>query len=62
MPNCAIYGCGISKRHSLSLFKLPGRKTEFYLKWKTEILSIITRDRVVDPDFKALIKNDEVYL
>ena len=44
-----------------SLFKLPGRKTEFYLKWKTEILSIITRDRVVDPDFKALIKNDKVH-
>ena len=58
MPNCAIYGCGISKTHSLSFFKLPGSKTEFYLKWKTEILSIVTRDRVVDPDFKALIKND----
>ena len=62
MPNCVIYGCGISKRHSLSLVKLPGRKTEFYLKWKTEILSIITRDRVVDPDFKALFKNDKVYI
>ena len=62
MPNCVIYGCGISKIHSLSLFKLPGRKTEFYLKWKTEILSMITRDRVVDPNFKALVKNDKVYI
>ena len=52
----------VAKRDSLSLFKLPGRKTEFYLKWKTEILSIFTRDKVVDPDFKALIKKDKVYI
>ena len=25
-------------------------------------MSIITRDRVVDPDFKALITNDKVYI
>ena len=62
MTNCATYGCGISKRHSLGLFKLAGRKTEFHLKWKTEILSNINRDRVVDPDFKELIKNDKVYI
>ena len=62
MPNCAIYGCGTSKRHSLSLFKLPGRKADFYVKWKSEILNIITRDRIVDSDFKALIENDKVYI
>ena len=35
MP-CAIYGCG------------TGRKTDFYINWKNELLNIITRDRVRD--------------
>ena len=62
MPNCAIYGCGSCDKHELSLFKLPGRKTEFYVKWKDEILKIITMDRVVDLEFRTLIEKDRVWI
>ena len=66
MPSCVIYGCGISENkkheHGLSLFKLPGRKTDFYVKWKKDILNVITKDRVIDQNLQHLIDNDRVWI
>ena len=66
MPSCAIFGCGTSENkkneHGFSLFKLPARKTDFYIKWKSDILNVITKDRIVDHNFKHLIDNDRVWI
>ena len=60
--NCSVFGCPTSRRHNISIFKLPTPKNEFNKNWREDILKVITRDRVVDPKFKNQIVNDRVYI
>lgn len=63
--NCAIFGCTTSRRkkyQGLSIFKLPVAKDQESSKWRSEILNIITKDRVVDPDFQEQIMKNNVYI
>ena len=61
--NCAIVGCSTNCRH-ISLFKLPTAKLndETTMSWRKAMLNVITRDRVVDSDFRRQINNDKVYI
>ena len=49
MVNCTFNECFTNranksgKYQSLALFKLTGRKGEFYEKWKKEVLNIVTK-------------------
>ena len=61
--NCSIFGCGTNKRHSgVGIFRIPAGKDE---KWK-EIhdawIKVITRDRVVDDNFRKQIDFGNVYV
>ena len=61
--NCAFVGCSSNRRHKeISLFKLPTAKDETTKKWRREMLNVITKDRVVDANFKKQIENDHVYV
>ena len=55
--NCAIPGCGTTRRSKfsgISLFGLPPNNSEDSekMKWREELLSIITKYRVVDEGLK----------
>ena len=61
--NCAIFGCGTSRKQKISIFKLPNpAKGEFYKKWNRATLNIITRDRVVDEKLKKLIHENKLFI
>ena len=61
--NCSVFGCGTSRRDKgISLFKLPAAKDKFTSKWRDELLSKITRDRVLDADFRRQIKEDRPHI
>ena len=61
--NCAFAGCSSNCRHKdISLFKLPTAKDETTEEWRREMLNIITKDGVVDANFKKQVENDHVYV
>ena len=63
--NCVFPGCFVSrtpKYENISMFKLPNRSGEFYVKWKKEILNIITKYRVVDKCFKKQIESGNIHV
>ena len=44
--NCAIVGCGTSRRtKGIGIFKLPAAKNGEYKRWREEWLSEITKTR-----------------
>ena len=61
--NCAFVGCSSNCRHKqVSLFKLPTVKDETTKNWRREMLNVITRDRVVEENFKKQTEKDRVYV
>ena len=47
--NCAISDCKTSRRDKgVAFFKIPKEKNEFTKKWASELINIVTKDRVVD--------------
>ena len=61
--NCCIVGCGTSRREkNVGIWKLPTPSTPARAKWREELLRIITRDRVVDDDFKRLRDKDRLHI
>ena len=61
--NCAVPGCGTTRRSKvtgISLFGLPPNNTEDSekIKWRAELLSIITTYRVVDESLKKKKSNN----
>ena len=58
--NCAVVGCGTSRRtKGIAIFKLPAAKNGKYKRWREEWLSEITKTRVIDKAFREKILNDE---
>ena len=57
--NCAVVGCGTSRRtKGIGIFKLPAAKNDKYKRWREEWLSEITKTRVIDKAFREKILND----
>jgi hypothetical protein len=51
--NCSIYGCSTSRRNlNIGIFKLPMAKDDLHKKWREELVSIVTKDRVMDASLK----------
>ena len=56
--NCAFPGCSTSrylKYKGISIFKLPSREGEFYMKWKNNILAVLSQYREKDNNLKQNI-------
>ena len=61
--NCSIYGCGTSRRNEgVGIFRLPSAKDDNTKKWRSEILNVISKDRVVNASFKEKIEKNTVYV
>ena len=60
--NCAVMGCGTSRRtKGIGIFKLPAPKNEEYKVWRSQWLNDLTKTRVIDKNFRAQIDNDRVF-
>ena len=61
--NCCMPQCSTSRREKgVGIFQLPGRKDDFYAKWRNDILNIIKKYRVEDKHFKQLLDSKSVYI
>ena len=63
--NCSIYGCSVSRRkeyRGISLFNVPVGNNDFGKDWKHKLISVITKDRVVDDSLHAQIEKSNLYI
>ena len=58
--NCAIVNCKTSRADvGIAFFKVPKEKDNFTKKWASELINVITKDRVVDNKLRAKIDDKE---
>ena len=58
--NSSIYGCSASRRYTgVAFFKVPKETNGFTKKWASELINIITKDRVVDDILRKKINDFE---
>ena len=61
--NCSIFGCPTSRRNKdISIFKVPLPNSEANKKWRSELINIITKDRVVDDALKKRIAGSNLFI
>ena len=63
--NCSIAVCITSRKHKeISIFKIPKAKSGVpeNMKWREDLINVITRDRVIDSDFKRQINENRLHI
>ena len=50
------------KREGNSIFKLPKAKNEFFEKWRDQLVQVMTRNRVIDPDLRGRLAEDILHI
>ena len=61
--NCSIYGCNSSGRHKgISVFKIPSGNDSKVIKWRAELVNIVTKYRVVDELLRERIASNRIYI
>ena len=61
--NCSIFGCSTSRRNKdLGIFKVPLPNSDVNKKWRSELINIITKDRVVDDALKKRIAITNLFI
>jgi hypothetical protein len=51
--NCSIFGCGTNRRHTgVGIFRIPSGNDERSKVIRDEWIRVITKDRVVDANFR----------
>jgi len=60
--NCAVFGCGSSRRtKGIGIWKLPAPRNDEYKKWREDWLNELTKTRQIDENFESQIGSDRVY-
>ena len=61
--NCSIFGCGTNRRHTgVGIFRIPSGNDERSKVIRDEWIRVITKDRVVDANFRKQIESGNVYV
>eukprot|EP00794_Sanderia_malayensis_P001236 gene1236-1360_t len=61
--NCSIYDCSTARGHKgISIFKVPGEDDEFSKKWRSQLINIVTKDRVIDKSLRKQIDNRSIHI
>ena len=68
--NCSIFGCGTNRRHTgVGIFRIPSgndqersKRQERSKAIRDEWIKVITKDRVVDANFRKQIESGNVYV
>ena len=54
--NCSIFRCSSSRRKSgVAIFKVPQGDDEWSSNWRKSIISVVTKDRVIDKALRERI-------
>ena len=60
--NCAFPGCNVSRyklREGTTIFSITKRKSEFYQKWRKEILGVLLKYQDIDLVLKEKLQNGD---
>ena len=58
--NYAIFGCPMSRRNvGMTFFKVPKESDDFKKQWASELINVITTDRVIDSKLQEKINDKE---
>lgn len=63
--NCAFPGCTVShteKHKGITVFKIPGRRDEFYSTWRKTMCDVLSRYRQMDTLLKQRIEKGLVHI
>ena len=61
--NCSIFGCSGSRRKSgVAIFKIPRGDDEWSSNWRKSIISLVTKDRVIDKALKERIVKKNIFV
>ena len=61
--NCVIFGCSTSRsRKGIGIFKVPTLTNDANKKWSNDLISVITRDRLIDNFLKKRIDSYNLYI
>ena len=60
--NCSIFGHSSSRRKSgVAIFKVPQGDDEWNSNWRKGIISIVTKDRVIDKSLRERIMKKKFF-
>ena len=60
--NCSIFGCSSSRRKSsIAIFKVPQGDDEWFSNWRKSIISVVTKDRVIDKASRDRIMKKKIF-
>ena len=61
--NCSIFGCSSSRRKSsVAIFKVPQGGDEWISNWRKSIISVVTKDRVIDKALRDRIMKKNIFV
>ena len=61
--NCSIFGCASSRRKSgVAIFKIPQGDNEWSCNWRKSIISVVTKDRVIDKALRERIMKKNIFV
>jgi len=59
--NCSIFGCSSSRyTPDISIFRVPRGDNEYNVNWRSKLINIVTKDRVVDKSLREQIKKKNI--
>ena len=62
---CAIYRCSTTRRpkyKGIGIFKVPSVEDKEKAEWRSELMSQILKDRVIDDNLKQQIESGNLYV
>ena len=61
--NCSIFKFPSSRRKSdVAIFKVPERDDEWSFNWRKNIISVVTKDRVIDKALRERIMKKNIFV
>ena len=61
--NCSIFGCSSSRRKSgVAIFKITQGDDEWSCNWKKSIISVVTKDRIIDKALRERIMKKNIFV
>ena len=61
--NCSIFGCNVSRNKvGIAIFKVAAGKDDYSANWRSKLVDIITKNRVIDTQLRKQIENRKLHI
>ena len=61
--NCSIFGCNVSRNKvGIAIFKVAAGKDDYSANWRSKLVDIITKNRVIDSQLRKQIENRKLHI